>query len=123
MYNAALTARKARLRRAITRGKNASLDIKIGAYANLTSADFAAAADMGISFDDFFDGYPALDALKATRAAGYRAARDLRALTGRATLADVASYTMVPTFSANPYLVNAYGDADADTDTMADIDA
>lgn len=84
-------------------GKDASLDIKVGAVADSSDPSYLHAVDMGWDTSTFFDGYDTMDKLRARRAAGYQAARQLRGLTGHTTLADIASMRVAGAPTSAPY--------------------
>lgn len=95
-------ARRTRvLRGLVTAGKTASRDFERGYY-----SDSADAVN-----DSWYWSFPTSDQLHAMRRRGFRAARDLRVHSGRATIADIASAELVPQFSASSALVEAYADA------------
>lgn len=85
-------------RATIVIGKAAAMDIRNGDYADPTSLDFAIVTDMGDDSD-----YNTFDDLARLRAAGYRAARQLRGLTGHTTLADIASMRVAGAPTSAPY--------------------
>lgn len=89
----------------IADGKDAALDLKIGAYVDTDNTDYLHAVNEGWDVTTFFDGYDTVDRLRTRRAAGYEAAKRLRALTGHATLADIASMRVAGAPTHAPFAV------------------
>lgn len=94
----AYATRTRKLRAQVRHGKNAALDLRAGFYSDSPNA-------AGEDYDRYLY-LPTHDELAARRTRGYRAARNLRAHTGRSTLEDISRATLVPDFSA----ITAYSD-------------